>query len=488
MNWGLAAASALLLILTFPRFDFHWLIAVALTPLLVAVAREPHPLKRFALGWLTGAGCLFGITEWIRFVVTFHGNLGDALGWVAFLLFCLAKGLYFGVFAFFARFLTGRWWSVPALAVLWVANDITFGRIGWQWITLGDAGVDMGLPMRLAPLTGVHGLSFVFMTMSAALAGVVLRRPRLELLWLTPLLLLGLLPELPEARQGTASAVLVQPNVDETATWTAEDVDAQQRRMVMLSMRGAFAAPGGRPDLIIWPETPAPFYYQQDPAFQQHVGSLARVARAPVMVGGVGRARSGAPLNSAFLVAPSGELISRYDKIHLVPFGEFVPWPFRFLDKIAGEVGDFEAGTNVVISPVDGHRIGAFICYESAFPALVRSFARGGAEVLANVSNDGYFGRSPSARGQHLMVVRMRAAENRRWILRSTNNGITAAVDPAGRVWESISEFQEATALVSFSYEPSQTFYTRYGDVFAWSCAGVILLLLIGLLALERPR
>src|ERR1035441_4073892 len=158
------------------------------------------------------------------------------------------------------------------------------------------------------------------------------------------------------------------------------------------------------------------------------VGNLVeRAAQAHVLFGIVARAGGGAPLNSAVLVSPEGEPVSRYDKVNLVPFGEYVPWPFGFANKISTELGDFAAGNRVVVSPVVSpkigtHKISTFICYESVFPGFVRKFAAGGAEVLFNISNDGWFGKS-AAREQHLNMVRMRAAENRRWILRSTNDG-----------------------------------------------------------------
>ena len=136
-------------------------------------------------------------------------------------------------------------------------------------------------------------------------------------------------------------------------------------------------------------------------------------------------------------------------------------------------VGDFEPGTRVVVAPLGEHKIGSFICYESAFPTLVRQLTRNGAEALFNLSNDGYFGRSASAREQHLLVVRMRAAENARWIVRATNDGITAAVDPAGRVVKRLPSFVETAAELPYSYRREQTFYTRHGDLFAWSCVVV---------------
>ena len=238
----LALLTSLLLTLSFPRFGWSWLIAVALTPLLLASARETRPMRRFLAGWLAGAGTLFGVTDWIRFVVSFHGGLGTAGGWAVFLLFCLAKGFYFGVFALLAGPVMRLWWAVPAVAALWVGVDITFGSILFQWVTLGNAGADMSIPMRLAPLTGVHGLSFVFVMMSTALALVLLRRPRWQIAWLLLLPMLILLPPLPEPEGGTARAVVLQPNIDETQSWTQQSVEQSERELALISMRAALRA------------------------------------------------------------------------------------------------------------------------------------------------------------------------------------------------------------------------------------------------------
>ena len=164
--------------------------------------------------------------------------------------------------------------------------------------------------------------------------------------------------------------------------------------------------------------------------------------------------------------------------MNLVPFGEFVPWPFGFVSKISTEAGDFAAGKRVVVSPIAGHRLGTFICYESVFPNFVRQFARDGAEVLFNVSNDGWFGKS-SARQQHLEIVRMRAAENRRWLLRATNDGITATIDPAGRLRRTLPLYTEGTLTSGFSYLADKTLYTRFGDWFPMLCAVATLAFLI---------
>jgi apolipoprotein N-acyltransferase len=195
-------------------------------------------------------------------------------------------------------------------------------------------------------------------------------------------------------------------------------------------------------------------------------------------MGIVAHTPGGAPLNSATLVSPEGGPISRYDKVNLVPFGEFVPWPFGFANKISTEIGDFAAGKQVVVSPVGSHKIGTFICYEAVFPGFVRKFAAGGAQVLFNISNDGWFGKS-AARAQHLSMVRMRAAENRRWILRSTNDGITATIDSAGRLRGTLPLYVQATSYTGFSYVAEQTLYTRWGDWFPLVCGVIALMCLI---------
>jgi apolipoprotein N-acyltransferase len=192
------------------------------------------------------------------------------------------------------------------------------------------------------------------------------------------------------------------------------------------------------------------------------------------------------PLNSAFLVNPDGKLIERYDKMELVPFGEYIPPAFDWVNRITGEAGDFVPGTRLITLPVGEHKLGAFICYESAFPNLVRQFTAQGADLLVNLSNDGYFGDS-DAREQHLSLVRMRAAENGRWILRSTNDGISAMIDPAGRVISTIPQHQETSQVMQFNYERGMTVYARYGDWFPWTCFGIAAISYAGSLRRRRP-
>jgi apolipoprotein N-acyltransferase len=473
-----ALLTAVLLVAAFPHFNLTWLAPVALAPLLVALAREPRPARRFLLGYIAGVVYWFGVCYWIEAVLAFYGGLNKPVAWLAFLLFCLIKALHMGVFGWLAGILMRRWWAAPAVAALWVAIESSHVFLGFAWLALGNAGIDMDLPMRLAPYTSVYGLSFVFLVTATALALAILGRPRPHFFWLLVLPLLILLPHLPDARSGQQTAVLVQPNISEDTQWTPASVDRMQLRLAMLSLRAVVTGGQDRPALVVWPEVPAPLYYDADPRLQEYVADLARTARTYLLLGVVTHTPQNAPLNSAILISPDGRLLSRYDKVNLVPFGEFVPWPFDFVKRITTEAGDFAPGTRVVVSPIGNHRIGTFICYETVFPNFVRGFVANGAEVLFNISNDGYFGRS-AARQQHLEIVRMRAAENQRWILRSTNDGITATIDPAGRLRGSLPPYAEAASRTGFTYIQTRTFYTRYGDWFPILCALVAAALLI---------
>jgi len=470
LNLILALFSSALLIVCFPRFNLTWLAPVALAPLLVAAARESRPMRRFLLGWAAGAVYWFGVCYWIRIVLAVHAEMSNGQAWAMFVLFCIAKALHMAFFTLLAGILMRRWWAVPAVAALWVAIEVTHGPLGFAWLAVGNAGVDMGIPMRLAPFTGVYGLSFIFLMMSTALALAVLRRPRMELLWLTPILLLILLPAMPAPEAGKEAALLVQPNISETEEWTSDTLTQTIREQAALTLRGDLEHTGHPPSILVWPEVPAPFYYDDDVQFREYTDHLARMSNAYLLLGTVSHTASGAPLNSAELISSAGSPVSRYDKVNLVPFGEFVPWPFHYLaNKVSSEVGDFAAGKQVVVSSTGSHRIGTFICYESVFPNFVRKFAANGAEVMFNISNDGWFGQS-AARQQHLNLVRMRAAENRRWILRSTNDGITAAIDPAGRLRATLPSNIRAALYAGFTYISTLTPYTRWGDWFPAFC------------------
>jgi len=471
VNWILALLSAVLLTASFPGYNLIALAPLALAPLIVASARESGWRKRFLLGYVSGVLYWFVTCNWIHFTIETHGGMSRAAAWFCFALFCLAKALQFGGFALLAGWTMRSRFAIPATAAVWVLIDYTNAPLGFAWLSLGNATIDMGLPVRLAPWTGVWGITFLLASLSAELANFLGKRKGVPFLGLALIPSLLLLPPLPDAA-GRERAVLVQPNIDETQNWTPQSLRRLIDRMRELSLAPLASSP--RPNLLIWPEAPAPFY-DYDLGFMHDLEGIAREGNTYFLAGLVGHAEDGALLNSADLVSPTGEVLSRYDKVNLVPFGEFVPWPLGPIAfKISTEAGDFRPGSRRIVTRLDdGHKLGTFICYESVFPSFIAGFAREGAQVLVNPSNDGWFGKT-AAREQHLEIVRMRAAENRRWILRATNDGITATIDPGGRVREKLDLYRESSASMHFSYEAGVTFYSRFGDWFVWVCLAIV--------------
>ena len=460
----LSLLTAALLLLALPKFDVRWLAPFALTPLLVALARTPDGWQRFVYGWAAGIFFWFFLCTWIQFVLEFHGGMGRWGGWGSFLLFAILKGLHLGVFSGLAGPLMRRAYALPAVAALWVGLERTHGTFGFAWLDLGNAGIDMSLPLRLAPWIGVYGVSFVFALTAAALACVLLRYPRIRLIPLAVLGVLYLFPAIPQTLPAAENALVVQPNIDPDLDWTGALQEQTERRLDLLS--NALPAP-----LVIWPELPAPLYYFDDPAFRRQAEQTAS-RHGYFLFGTVAYTGQHQPMNTALLLGPAGSQAGRYDKIDLVPFGEFVPPFFSFVNRITHEAGDFVPGTNLSVLPAGNRRLGVFICYESAFPDLVRQFARRGANVLVNLSNDAYFGHT-EAREQHLLIARMRAVENRRFLIRSTNDGITAVIDPAGRITRRFPLYEQVASPVKYGLIDATTFYSRHGDWFAWSCLGI---------------
>lgn len=480
-----ALLSGLLLVLVFPDANLTFLAPFALVPLLYAVTVTTRSVPRFFLGWICGIVYWLGACYWIQFTLANYGDLNLGLSMLALALFAMIKALHMAVFGLAAGWLMQRWWAIPATAAAWVAIERTHGPLGFAWQALGNAGIDMSLLLRLAPLVGVYGLSFAFVMMNAAVVLVILRRPRRELAWLLAFPLLYLLPAMPEAETGSHQALLVQPNVNDRDSWTYSEVRAMQDRVFSLSAAGLRVLEKPEEPLVIWPELPAPVPYYADAEFRERTHRFAREQKVWFLFGTVGYTPQREPKNSAVLINPQGEFVDRYDKTFLVPFGEYVPPFFDWVGKVSNETGNFVPGDRTVVFPMRAYKMSAFICYESAFPHLVRRFPNAGAEVLANLSYDGYFGNL-SARRQHLNLVRMRAAENRRWILRATSDGVTVNVDPAGRIADSLPQGIAAALPAQFNYIEEKTFYTRFGDWFCLLCAAITLAALVPALRSSR--
>lgn len=489
-RWRAAAFSALLQVLIFPALSKPWLAWAALAPLIWAVLasneRNPISAKRgFWLGYFSGVLWFAGTCPWLFHTLHIYGKLPSALSIGLVALFSLYLGLYHGLFGCLLARAGQRWGSSGAAFAapfLWVAVEFARYYItGVPWNLLGTAVVDNIALSRLATVTGVYGLSFVIIAVNAMLAAAMLgKRLKPAVTGLVAAVALQSLSLYqPPASPALFEARLVQPDlpIDVPGGWTGAFFDKTMAELVDLSQSGRKPGPAdATPRLIIWPEAPAPFFLN-DPKFRTWMGSLAGARDSYVITGsmGVGDVSPGQQpevYNSAGVIAPNGVLMGRYDKVHLVPFGEYVPYEqfLGFAQSLMREVSHFERGTERKVIDVDRRKIGIFICYESSFPGEVRQFAANGAEVFVNISNDLWFG-DYGAPEQHLNQARMRAIENQRWLLRATNSGITAVVDPYGRVVSRLDRHARGALDVAYSFESRKTFYTRYGDWFPWMCA-----------------
>lgn len=262
----------------------------------------------------------------------------------------------------------------------------------------------------------------------------------------------------------------------------AADVDASAAVVNSSAAAGDGSAAATRPPrVVVWPESPMNFQWANDSRFRETVAGFARAHGASVLFNSLEPAPAGGAYNSAVLVGERGELVAQYDKIRLLPFGEYVPLPWWLGGALVGAiVGDFTPGADYKLLPVGSARAGVFICFESAFPSLSREFADAGADVLINISNDGYLGRTPVLR-QHLANAVFRAVENRRPVLRVTNTGITARISPRGEVSDATESFQPAARTWTITRGPGgKSFYTRHGDLFVALCAIITALLFVG--------
>ena len=472
-SYALAAATGILLLLIQPAPSLTFLAPFALAPLLIAAANQASSRERFLYGWLAGILQWGATCYWIRDTLAQHGGMPGWLAALLFVLFALFKGLHLAVFSMLAGWLFGLRWAPPILALLWVGLERTHAELGFTWLLLGNAGTDMGIPMRLAPLFGVYGVSFVFALLSASVAGWYLRRERSQLFWCAPLLALYLFPALPDVKAGDRNAVVVQPNLPEDGNLTAENIRDAYDSLARITL-GAAIDPGKRKaSLLLWPEVPVSLYYETDQEFRKQAASIARLSGAPFIFGTVRFDASGNPFNTAQFLTATGDNGGTYDKMNLVPFGEYVPPIFnRIVGKVSQEAGTFQPGSAIRIFATPGGHLGVFICYETAFAHHVRAITAQGADVLVNLSNDGYFGKS-AARAQHLLLARMRAAENARWLLRPTNDGLTASIDPAGRVIDELTPYRTASGRLQYATASTITLYTRTGDIFAWAALAV---------------
>ena len=499
--WLLIVLSALLQVLIFPLPGLYVLSWIALAPLVIALLRArpagelevssgmrlrpASPAQGFLLAYICGILWYAGTCYWIYDTMRQYGGLNAPAAVLVVFLFCCYLGLYHGFFGSLLTLLARPRDHRRALIVapfLWVAVELARTRItGFPWNLLGTAQVDNVALSRIAALTGVYGISFEIVLVNVALASAFLipreKRNTMFIAAITAAVVLqaGRLVEAPAAKPDR-NALLVQQNIPVSADWTPPYYQQTLSELAELTEQSAAQHATEKIGVIVWPESPAPFFVN-DPRFHDTLSAIARNTKAWMVTGSIGsnspRPNDDSPVfNSAAVISPGGEWTARYDKVHLVPFGEYLPFPslFSFAGGLTKEVGAFARGTSRRPLKAGDQRLGIFICYESVFPDEVRQFANQGAQVFVNISNDGWYGDS-GAYAQHLNQTRMRAIENDRWILSTTDTGVTASIDSWGRIATRIPRRQRTTLLAPYALTSVTTFYTRHGDWFAFACA-----------------
>ena len=525
----LAGASGLLLPFCFPDEHLFPLAWVALIPLHLAVERA-RPKRAFFVSWFAGTLAFLGIMVWVVTAMHVYGKVPLLPSYGVLLLFSLYLGLYVAFYGWgIARVAQGNpglmWLAAPSL---WVLLELvrTYFLTGIPWALLAYSQTTWLPIIQIADLTGVYGLSWLIVLGNVGVLTIVRlfsKRGR-QLLggsaWVAPVMagfalvgawtygmqMLDGPTALVESKQPAAggddprsiTVGLVQANIDQGQKWDERFRQETMDRYLRLTRTAGQAV-----DLIIWPEAATPFVYEMEGAYQKTVSGLAQQLDTPLLFGSpaVRRYPDGRPylLNSAYLLSPVGNIVGRYDKQHLVPFGEYIPFHHSllfFLDKLVEGIGDFEAGTDATVLavpqriprpsevpgrpvPMEKGAFGVVICYEVIFPELVRQFAQQGADFMVTITNDAWFGHS-AAPYQHFGMVVFRAVENRRAFARAANTGVSGFIDPYGRVIQASPIFTEQAMTGSLPLVRTKTFYTEHGDLFAYACviiAGLCLLM-----------
>lgn len=504
----MAVVSALLLILSFPPYELSFLAWVALAPLLKVIAGGVTVRRALWLGWLAGVEFTFFAENWIAHSMTHFGQMLTIIAYAVALLFAAILAIFPALFAGVMAKLTNRfgWWALALAPIVWVATE--WLRPIVTGVTWNALGVSQALHFRIASLSQLGGVYLVSAEIVAVSALIVLLLKFRErsvaraavVLFLFAAVFFMLPPQLRRQQQpqdgATVTVVGVQPNLPPDSQGTASDLE----NSIRLTKEAINRAPDKRADIVIWAESPLALFYENDSVVREKLDTLASETGS-YLIASTATRDDWKYFNSVHTISPrpnsqsQPKPLQRYDKIRLVPFGEYVPWrPVlgRFVPAI---VGDFTPGNEAVVNllrldterasiVVGGSgesapaierttnyiRVGSFICYEAAYPNLVRRFVQNGATLLVNVSNDAWFGNTAGAR-QHLMHAVMRAIENDRDILRVTNAGISALVTADGRVVDPLPTFTPNAQIWQAQTRRDRTFYTRRGDWFAVGCA-----------------
>lgn len=493
---AMVATSGLLLTASFPKIDWGFLAWVAFVPFFFSIKDTP-PKTSFKLGFLAGMVHYTTLLYWVAGVIHHYGQLPSVLCALIFMLLVVYLSLYPGLFAIVISQLGAR--SFPCYLTapfFWVALEYVRGFFlsGFPWENLGHSQYNRLNLIQISDILGTYGVSALIMAVNAALFEVWETISKNRTFAWKPILGVALviagvltygtwrIEKIDRAAEAAPkrTIALVQGNIDQSEKWLPAFQYETLRRYGILSA----AALKADPDLIAWPETALPFYFLHDEDLTREALELVRTSRVYFVLGSPSFQKTGQGIhyyNSAYLVDPFGKVVGKYDKAHLVPYGEYVPLKryFPFLGKMVEAAGDFEPGNKGQVLLWEHKKIGVLICFEVIFPELARSMVQNGAQLLINITNDAWFGTS-SAPYQHLSMVVFRAVENHLAVARAANTGISAFVDPVGRLLDKTPLFQEAIRIRSLPMMNHKSFYARHGDFFAIGCILMGLAMCIG--------
>ena len=479
----LSVASGLALSFSFPNYNLAILSWIAVALLMLA-ATGARPRDAALFGFINGALFYPLSVPWIATVMQQYGNNISWLAASGILALMTVAGTLFPIaFCLLVARISKKSISMAYLMApfLWVVLEFARAHlpiIGFPWNLLGYAASGNLAFVQLTSITGIYGLSLLIAAFNASLAWMVAspsaKSGRITIGTAIALLVIATFGPrfVPQAKPDDV-AHLVQTNLPQEEMYPANWMQihaAAMQQLESISIGSARKSPG----IVIWPEVPAPFNLQ-DPQFAAIADRIAGESGQDFLVGVVdwkmGTLYRGPASNSAVLLDSNGQRQFTYDKIHLVPFGEYVPLRkyLFFAHSLIDSIGDFTPGREYSVGSLPGGRFSVFICYEAIFSSEIRRFAAHGAQLLINISNDGWFGRS-SAPAQHLMMARVRAVENHRWLLRCTNTGFTVDIDPYGRIVAQFARFTRGELDAPYGFRTDVTPFTRFGDWLAWLC------------------
>jgi apolipoprotein N-acyltransferase len=489
----LALLSGVLLALSFPKADFSVLAWFAFVPLLLAIAKK-RPQAAFRLGFICGLTAYGGILYWLNIVMTLYGKLPWFASFFLFLILAAYMAFYVGLTVMLVR--KGEMSGISPLLsfpFLWVGFEFlrSFLLTGFPWALLGYSQYRILPLIQIADITGVYGLSFLIVLANVVLLriikGAVMKGPSIypakSAALLVALLVLTLgygFLRLNSVEQGAPLKVaLIQGNIPQDVKWDP----AFQESTIAAYERLTREACAGGIGLVVWPESAVPFYFQDDPRYASRIKKLAADVKSYMVTGSPAYDNEGGSIkyrNSAYLLSPGGEVLGRSDKVHLVPFGEYVPLArvLPFVHKLVVGIGDFSPGAGTYPLALDKGSLGVLVCFEGIFPELSRGYVRAGSRLLVNITNDAWYGRS-SAPYQHLSMTVFRAVENRVPLVRAANTGITAIIDSRGHIRGMTQLFKETYLAGEVRMGEGDSVYTRYGDIFAGLCLSISAILVV---------